>query len=188
MVKYEVIVTTSNLAQATTMNNVFIKLVGTDGESNRTWLTSILGTATFILGAQSKFNVSCPATLGKLVLIELDKKALPLLPEDSWFPSKVQVKSPEGNTYNFPIYRWINDFEVHLFREGTALRIFEDSHHLGKYCREKELKLRERQYCWDVYEEGLPHCIQVDNPLSLPCEVRFSFTKTTQFLLTASTG
>ncbi|XP_035516964.1 arachidonate 12-lipoxygenase, 12R-type-like [Morone saxatilis] len=188
MVKYEVIVTTANLAQATTTNNVFIKLVGTDGESKRTWLTSIKGTATFYLGAESNFSVSCPTSLGKLVLIEVDKKPLPLFPEDSWFPCKVKVKSPEGDIYNFPIYRWIADNEVHLFREGTALRIFDDNHHLGKYSIEKELKQREQLYSWDVYEEGLPHCIKADNPLSLPCEVRFSFTKTTEFLYTASTG
>ncbi|XP_070712351.1 arachidonate 12-lipoxygenase, 12R-type-like [Pempheris klunzingeri] len=188
MVKYEVIVTTANLAQATTTNNVFIKLVGMDGESNRTWLTSIKGTATFYLGAESKFSVSCPTSLGKLVLVEIDKKPLPLFPEDSWFPSKVKVKSPEGDIYNFPIYRWITDSEVHLFREGTALRILDDDHHLGKYSREKELKQREQLYSWAVYKEGLTHCIKADNPLSLPCEVRFSFTKTTEFLYTASTG
>lgn len=53
MVKYELIVTTANLAQATTTNNVSIKLVGTDGESKRTWLTSIKGSATFFMGAVS---------------------------------------------------------------------------------------------------------------------------------------
>lgn len=54
MVKYEVIVTTANLAQAATTNTVFIKLVGTDGESKRTWLKSIKGAATFFVGAVSQ--------------------------------------------------------------------------------------------------------------------------------------
>lgn len=69
----------------------------------------------------STFTVSCPVSIGKLVLIELDKQHLPLFPEDSWFPAKVVVKSPEGDTYNFPVYRWITDSEVHRFREGTGL-------------------------------------------------------------------
>ncbi|KAF3852551.1 hypothetical protein F7725_005906 [Dissostichus mawsoni] len=69
-----------------------------------------------------------------------------MFPEDSWFPDKVEVRSPEGDDYNFPIYRWIADSEVQLFREGTALRILDDNHHLGKYSREKELKLREELY------------------------------------------
>lgn len=42
------------------------------------------------------------------------------MPEDSWFPNKVEVKSPEGDIYNFPIYRWITDSKVHRFREGTG--------------------------------------------------------------------
>lgn len=43
MAKYKVTVHTHNIATATTMNNVFIKLVGEKGESKRTWLTSLRG-------------------------------------------------------------------------------------------------------------------------------------------------
>uniref|UniRef100_A0A3Q1IYD3 Arachidonate 15-lipoxygenase B-like n=1 Tax=Anabas testudineus TaxID=64144 RepID=A0A3Q1IYD3_ANATE len=182
MVNYKVTVYTGDLAGATTLNNVYIKLVGTDGESQRKWMTGLKG------ATMSTITVSCPTSLGKLVLIQLDKQRLPLIPEDSWFPAKVEVKSPCGDTYKFPIYRWITDSEVHHFREGTALRVFEDDNHLGAYSREKELKQRSKDYCWDVFVEGIPHCIKVDNPLDLPCEVRFSFTKTTEFAFTASTG
>ncbi|XP_028258113.1 arachidonate 12-lipoxygenase, 12R-type-like [Parambassis ranga] len=188
MVDYKVTITTANVAGATTFNNVFIKLVGTDGESEHKWLVSLKGAASFTRGAVSNFTVSCPTSIGKLVLIELDKQQLPLFPEDSWFPAKVEVKSSQGDVYNFPIYRWITDSKVHRFREGGALRVFDDSHHLGRYSRQQELKQREQDYRWDVYTEGIPHCIKAENPLSLPCEVRFSFTKTTEFLFTASTG
>ncbi|GAA6214827.1 arachidonate 12-lipoxygenase, 12R-type-like [Lates japonicus] len=188
MVCYTVTVYTSDLTTATTFNNVFIKLVGTDGESNRQWLTSLKGAATFFRGAVSHFSVCCPKSLGKLVLIELDKKSVLLFPEDSWFPAKVEVKSPEGDTYHFPIYRWITDSEVHRFREATALKVFEDNHHLGRYARQQELQERAQDYRWDVYAEGIPHCIKTEDPLSLPCEVRFSFTKTTEFLFTASSA
>lgn len=132
---------------------------------------------THILSAclqESKFSLYCPTSLGKLVLIEIDKQRLPLFPEDAWFAAKVKVKSPEGDIYTFPIYRWISGSEVQLFREGTglwnrclditlsrkmrgqtrliyiffssALKITDDSHHLGKYSREKEMKLREQLY------------------------------------------
>ncbi|XP_059185720.1 arachidonate 12-lipoxygenase, 12R-type-like [Centropristis striata] len=188
MVTYKVTVSTGYLAGATTFNNVFIKLVGTDGESEHKWLMGLKGASSFMKGVVSSFYVCCPASLGKLVLVELDKQRLPLFPEDSWFPTKVEVNSPEGDTYNFPIYRWITDSEVHRFREGTALTVFEDNHHLGRYSRQQELIQREKDYRWDVYVEGIPHCIKTDNPLDLPCEVRFSFTKTTEFLYTASTG
>ncbi|MED6281517.1 hypothetical protein CHARACLAT_022421 [Characodon lateralis] len=146
MLDYEVTVFTANRAAATTFNNVFIKLVGTSGESERKWLLSIRGASAFVRGVVATFTVSCPTSLGKLLLIELDKQPLVLFPEDSWFPAKVAVKSPEGDTYNFPVYRWITDSQVHRFREGTALRGFEDNHHLGRYSREQELKQRQKNY------------------------------------------
>ncbi|KAM6972656.1 polyunsaturated fatty acid lipoxygenase ALOX15B [Aplochiton taeniatus] len=188
MVKYKVTVSTGKFAGATTMNNVFIKLVGEDGESKRTWLASLKGAATFYQGAVSNFDVSCPKSLGKLVLIELDKQPLPLFRADDWFCSKVEVGAPEGQSYLFPVYQWISDKEVQLVREATALRPFEDTHPLGQYSRMKELKKRKELYCWDSYAEGIPHNLKVDNPLDLPAEVRFSFTKTTQFLFTASSA
>ncbi|KAM3623573.1 uncharacterized protein V6R79_012816 [Siganus canaliculatus] len=188
MVHYKVTVHTAYLAGASTVNSIFIKLVGTEGEADRKWLMGLKGAASFIKGTSSCFTISCDRTIGKLVLIELDKQRAPLFPEDSWFPAKVEVLSPEGHTYTFPIYRWITDCEVHRFREGTALTVVQDEHHLGRYSREKELKQREVDYRWDVYAEGIPHCIMTDNPLSLPCEVRFSFTKTTEFFFTASAG
>uniref|UniRef100_A0A087Y4B0 Lipoxygenase domain-containing protein n=1 Tax=Poecilia formosa TaxID=48698 RepID=A0A087Y4B0_POEFO len=188
MVDYEVTVYTANRTAATTFNNVFLKLVGTNGESERKRLLSLRGPSAFVRGAVASFTVSSPTFLGKLVLVELDKQPLLLFPEDSWFPAKVEVKSPDGDIYNFPVYRWISDSKVHRFREGTALKGFEDSHHLGRYSREQELKQRQKDYCWDVYVEGIPHCIKTDGPSSLPPEVRFSFTKQTEFIFTTSTG
>ncbi|XP_070769646.1 arachidonate 12-lipoxygenase, 12R-type-like [Enoplosus armatus] len=186
MVKYEVTVSTGDRIYAATFNNVYIKLVGTEGESEHQWLMSFA--TSFNRSAVSTFTVSCPVSIGKLILIELDKQCLLLFPEDNWFPDKVEVKSPEGDTYNFPIYRWITDSEVHFFREGTALKVYDDIHPLGQYSREKELKQREKDYRWDVYVEGIPHCMKAEGPLSLPLEVRFSFTKTTEFYFTAATG
>uniref|UniRef100_A0A3B3TU41 Hydroperoxide isomerase ALOXE3-like n=1 Tax=Poecilia latipinna TaxID=48699 RepID=A0A3B3TU41_9TELE len=180
MVDYEVTVYTANRTAATTFNNVFIKLVGTSGESERKWLFNLKGASV------ASFTVSCPMSLGKLVLVELDKKPLLLFPEDSWFPAKVEVKSPDGDIYNFPVYRWISDSKVHRFREGTGPS--NSRKFCSKYSREQELKQRQKDYCWDVYVEGIPHCIKTDGPSSLPPEVRFSFTKQTEFLFTASTG
>ncbi|XP_010886727.2 hydroperoxide isomerase ALOXE3-like [Esox lucius] len=187
MAKYVVTVHTYNIANATTMNNVYIKLVGEKGESKRTWLFHLDGG--FIQGTTScPFEVSCPTSLGRLLLIELDLQSLPLLPTDGWFPSKIVVKTPEGDTCHFPVYRWILDKEVHRFREGTAKRLCDEESNLAKYSREKEIKTRTEQYCWDTYKEGFPGNVKTDNPLTLPPEVRFSFSKTTQFVFTAATG
>ncbi|KAM7419360.1 hypothetical protein PAMA_016470 [Pampus argenteus] len=66
--------------------------------------------------------------------------------------------------------------------KSESLRAFEDTHHLGKYSREQELKQREEDYRWDVYLEGISHNIKAEDPLSLPCEVRFSFTEIRVFV------
>ncbi|XP_036955662.1 polyunsaturated fatty acid lipoxygenase ALOX15B-like isoform X2 [Acanthopagrus latus] len=187
MVDYEVTVFTGSLDQAATYSDVYIKLVGTDGESHRTQLIDHKGSLAFIKGAVSSFTVPCSVSIGKLLLIELDKQRFSFFPNEDWFPAKVEIKSPEEVTYTVPIYRWITDSKVHHFREGTALRVFEDNRRLGKY-RDKELKRRKEEYCWEVYKEGIPHCIKAKNPCSLPPEVRFSFTKTMQFAFTAVTG
>uniref|UniRef100_A0AAX7UA20 Arachidonate 15-lipoxygenase type B n=1 Tax=Astatotilapia calliptera TaxID=8154 RepID=A0AAX7UA20_ASTCA len=167
MVQYKVTVFTGDCLNSTTLNNVFIKLVGTDGESDRTWLMGLKGATSFVIGAVSLKYVSCPTSLGNLVLIELDKQSLPLFPEDAWFCAKVEVKSPEGDIYSFPIYRWIADSKVHRFKDGKGL---------GN-CREED-------YRWDAYAEKIPHSMKAENPFSLPYEVQFSFTKTTEFLYT----
>ncbi|XP_061586510.1 polyunsaturated fatty acid lipoxygenase ALOX15B-like [Cololabis saira] len=187
MAEYEVAVFTDNRVAATTFNNVFIKLVGTEGESERTRLVSKKGMFLFTRGAVSYFTVWCPTSIGKLLLIEIDKQALPLFPQDDWFPSKVEVKSPEGCTYMFPIYRWVCDDKVQQFREAIALRVFDDNHHLGRHARQLELKQREEDYCWDVYNEGIPHCLKADELGSLPYEVQFSFTKNLEFNFSTTT-
>lgn len=53
MVYYHVTVSTAFVAAAGTFNNVFIKLVGEDGESVRKWLISFKGAAAFVKGAVS---------------------------------------------------------------------------------------------------------------------------------------
>ncbi|XP_078022370.1 polyunsaturated fatty acid lipoxygenase ALOX15B-like isoform X2 [Epinephelus lanceolatus] len=116
MADYQVTVSTSYLDDAGTCDHVFIKLVGKDGESKRTRLMDSKGESSFIRGAVSTFTMSCPASIGKLVLIELEKQ--PSQNPDKWFPTKVEVKSPEGDTFKFLICRWITDSEVYRFREG----------------------------------------------------------------------
>ncbi|XP_034446549.1 hydroperoxide isomerase ALOXE3-like [Hippoglossus hippoglossus] len=187
MVNYEVTVYTTNCALATTINNVYIKLVGSEGESNRSWLWGFKGSLALFKGDVAHFTVSCRKSLGTLFLIELDKQHF-LLFQDSWYPSKVEVRSPEGDTYCFPVHRWITDREVHLFREGKAVIAFEETHPLAKDAREQELIGRKKDYCWEELKEGLPHCIKGKSPLSLPPEVRFSYTKDIEFVWTAATG
>ncbi|XP_057699378.1 arachidonate 12-lipoxygenase, 12R-type-like [Corythoichthys intestinalis] len=184
MVDYEVTVYTGKRVNATTLNNVHIKLVGEYGESDRTWLNSFYICA----GSVSTYTVSCQNSLGQLILIELDKRPRLLCPDDAWFPDKVEIKCHEGDIYTFPVYCWLSDSETHRFREGKALRIFDETCPLGKYARKNELTQRSEDYSWSVYAPGVPHTIKADGPMSLPAEVQFSFTKEIEFGYTALAG
>ncbi|XP_062334824.1 polyunsaturated fatty acid lipoxygenase ALOX15B-like [Osmerus eperlanus] len=180
MMSYSVTVHAGGMVGSGILHCVYIKLVGTKGESTRQYADRDLTypTETYAL------TIECPTSLGDLVVLELDKQ--PLLVPDNWFCAKVTVVTPEKNTAHFPCYRWISDNKIHYFRDGKAKRVFDDINPLAKSCRQKELKERAQDYRWDLYKKGLPHCMKSEGPLSLPLEVRFSFTKETEFLLTAA--
>ncbi|KAM8843195.1 polyunsaturated fatty acid lipoxygenase ALOX15B-like [Synchiropus picturatus] len=183
MATYQVKVQTVCLLEADTLNNVYIQLVGTDGQSEFQLLeatkVSILG------GTVSKVSVSCRASLGKLLLVNVKKERNII--NDSWFPSHAEVTSPEGLSVCFPIYCWISDGAIHSFRAGEALRIFED-YPLGVQNRQQEVNIRKEQFCWKVYLEGIPHCMEADTPAEIPDTFQFSPVKKTEFALTAASG
>uniref|UniRef100_A0A3Q4MQ93 Hydroperoxide isomerase ALOXE3-like n=2 Tax=Neolamprologus brichardi TaxID=32507 RepID=A0A3Q4MQ93_NEOBR len=126
---YEVIIFTGNVSNASTFNKIYIKLVGTDGESERTHLWSCV--PSFYRGAVSHFIVSCRKSLGHLALIELKKENQTLVPNKAWYPAKVDVTSPEGGKYSFPVYHWITNSKPHYFREGAATVFFSRLGRLG---------------------------------------------------------
>ncbi|KAI4832932.1 hypothetical protein KUCAC02_015868, partial [Chaenocephalus aceratus] len=177
MVNYKVTVFNGSPINAVTTNDVFIKLVGTDGEIEPNKLNAPI--------SFTSTQVAWPVPIGKLILIKLVKKKPKRSAEVDWFPAKVEVESPNGETHIFPIYRWITDSVEQSFREGTALRAFDDSTPEGRDSREQELNQREKDYCWHVYKEGIPHIMEATDVDSLPCEVRFSYTKTIVLKFTA---
>uniref|UniRef100_A0AAV2MFN6 Lipoxygenase n=1 Tax=Knipowitschia caucasica TaxID=637954 RepID=A0AAV2MFN6_KNICA len=174
MSTYEVTVFTGNRNWAGTSNNIYIKLIGRTGESDRTCITPLLTTG-FWSGQQTNVRLSCSESLGDLIMVELDKQSV--IQNDSWFVDKVEVQSPEGKVFKFPMYHWIQNEKVHSFMEGTAQILSQDQHHLTLAARKRELQLRKYEYCWTVYSEGLPHCIKAESASDLPPEVQFSFTK-----------
>uniref|UniRef100_A0A8C9RAL5 Hydroperoxide isomerase ALOXE3-like n=1 Tax=Scleropages formosus TaxID=113540 RepID=A0A8C9RAL5_SCLFO len=177
---YQVHVTTGDVLYAGTMNNVLIKLVGTDGESDQTLLYNKKGG--FYQGSVSEGNssVKCPVSLGKLVLIEVEKQKYSIFPEDDWFCSKIAVTTPDGDSVSFPCYRWLWDREKVVLMESTGI------------CSPPGLSTMQVPYLsptrWSVYMEGIPQCLKADSPTSLPAAVRFSFKKSTEFAFNNSYG
>uniref|UniRef100_A0A3B3XTB0 Lipoxygenase domain-containing protein n=1 Tax=Poecilia mexicana TaxID=48701 RepID=A0A3B3XTB0_9TELE len=112
MVSYKVNIYTGDLAHFSTFHDFRITLVGTDGESNPTKLTTWI--------PSFKLNVECTTPLGDLLAIIVQKEHHLLFPNGSWFVAKVVVESPMGDIYQFPIYRWITDCKDHYFQEGSG--------------------------------------------------------------------
>ncbi|KAG9346432.1 hypothetical protein JZ751_006743 [Albula glossodonta] len=157
MPTYNVKVTTGNILHASTMANVFLKLVGTEGESDRTRLVRFKGA--FLRGRTGEYKVYCPSSLGSLVLVQMDKQRIHFFPKDDWFCSKIVVTTPEKDTVHFPWYRWLSDGEVVAIRAGTAKRLCDDEHPLAVYNREKEKKGRTEEYrLAELKLKGLADC------------------------------
>ncbi|XP_074486015.1 hydroperoxide isomerase ALOXE3-like [Sebastes fasciatus] len=184
MVDYEVTISTSFLDDAGTSDNVFIKLLGFDGESEHTKLE---GDSPFARGAVSRFTVSCPASIGKLFQIQLQKQPLPERREDTkWFPTKVVVKSPEGDTEKVLILQWIDDSEVHCFRGPAAVYGMCMS---GNFISDiwDQFYPPEIDYSWHEPEEKIPHHMKAESFESLP-DGKFSLTKIAGLAYTSVTG
>uniref|UniRef100_A0A3B1KIA6 Uncharacterized protein n=1 Tax=Astyanax mexicanus TaxID=7994 RepID=A0A3B1KIA6_ASTMX len=139
MLEYKVSVVTGEMTWGGTMDNVFITLIGSEGESERTLLNK---------QGRDFFTVQTDASLGKIDLIGLEKEQYLFLFDDDWFCCKVVVKTPDQKELHFPCYRWINERQLVYLREGTGKTIL----HIW----------------WSQLAEGLPHTLNVDNVKDLP--------------------
>ncbi|KAH0626130.1 hypothetical protein JD844_000911 [Phrynosoma platyrhinos] len=118
MATYKVQVATGDYMLAGTYSRISIILVGTRGESTKQRLDN-LG-KDFVRGAVDEYQVSVEEDLGPLLLIRLHKERYLFFPEDSWFCSYVRVTSPQGETWHFPSYQWLEGYGILTLREGTG--------------------------------------------------------------------
>ncbi|XP_056302881.1 hydroperoxide isomerase ALOXE3 [Danio aesculapii] len=172
---YEVEVTTGSMAHAGTFDNIFITLIGTEGESERTKLDTY--GRDFNIGMKVTYKVTTRLSLGTLLLVRLEKDNFLFLPENDWFCSLVNVETPEKDVISFPCYQWMTKREVIELREAKATKIYEEQYPQLKEHRQNELKLNKEVYQYTEFKAGLPKQAAFQDPLSVPSAVRFSFTK-----------
>uniref|UniRef100_A0A3P9N3A4 Arachidonate 12-lipoxygenase, 12R-type-like n=1 Tax=Poecilia reticulata TaxID=8081 RepID=A0A3P9N3A4_POERE len=151
MAEYKVKVTTGTMKHSGTIDHIYVILIGTEGQSERTELNS-LG-MDFITGKAS-FKTS--SSLGKLLLVKVEKDPFLIFPEDEWFCCKVEVKTPEDEEILFPCYRWLSRGEFVELRAGKGL----------------SFKI------WKIINDGLPHITHFKDVFELFAEVRFPLSKT----------
>ncbi|KAM3861091.1 arachidonate 12-lipoxygenase, 12R-type-like [Diretmus argenteus] len=87
MAEYKVEVTTGNLPNAGTTDYIFITLIGSKGTSERKELDNY--GIDFAAGSTGTYKVKSSRSLGKLLLVKLEKDPFFFIDEDQWFCSKM---------------------------------------------------------------------------------------------------
>uniref|UniRef100_A0A3B5QML9 Hydroperoxide isomerase ALOXE3-like n=1 Tax=Xiphophorus maculatus TaxID=8083 RepID=A0A3B5QML9_XIPMA len=145
MAEYKLKVTTGAMKHAGTMDHIYVILLGTEGQSPRTELNN-LG-IDFITRA---YKVKTSSSLGKLLLVKVEKDPFLLFPEDEWYCSKIEVTTPEDEEIVFPCYRWISRGEFVELRGGKGLTFLKynitNQHPLLLNHRKKELEYKKSSY------------------------------------------
>ncbi|XP_036942275.1 hydroperoxide isomerase ALOXE3-like [Acanthopagrus latus] len=182
MAEYKLEVTTGNMTNAGTFDHMFVTLIGTGGKSERTELDNY--GADFKTGMTGIYTVKTSLSLGKLLLVKVEKDPFLVLPEDEWYCSKIVVTTPEGEVVLFPCYRWISRGELVELRGGRAVKIFEEDDPVLIENRQKELSLKRNLYQWEINDPKLPHISHFKDVSELPAEVSFSASRLMETLYT----
>ncbi|XP_070781616.1 hydroperoxide isomerase ALOXE3-like [Enoplosus armatus] len=181
MAEYKLEVTTGNMTNAGTFDNIHVTLFGTGGESGRTELNNF-GVG-FKTGMTGIYTVRTSLSLGKLLLVRVEKEPFFAFPEDEWYCSKIVVTTPEGDVVLFPCYRWISRGKLVELRGGRAMKVFEEDHPLLIDHREKELILKKSLYQWQISDQRLPHRSPFKHVTEIPAEICFSTSKSMEIIL-----
>ncbi|XP_060112479.1 polyunsaturated fatty acid lipoxygenase ALOX15B-like [Heteronotia binoei] len=181
MVVYTARVYTGTYQFSETLDRIYLTLVGTKGTSPETPL--VKWGPNFYIGAVSEYPITCSQDLGDISLIQITKKYI--LTQDSWYCNFVKVTSPQGKTYNFPVYQWIESSNTMEFREGKGKTPSLEALPPLQDHRKKELEERQESYKWKEYAPGMPHCLDVNSVLDLDTNSQFSSTKGTLFFTRA---
>ncbi|XP_034143865.1 hydroperoxide isomerase ALOXE3 [Esox lucius] len=133
-------------------------------------------------------SVITPSSLGRLLLVKLEKEKYLFFPEDELFCSTVVVTTPEKDVVHFPCYRWVSRGKAVELRGGKASKAFEDELPLLVDHRKKELDLHQGLFTWKAFADGLPHLNSVKEPTKLPVELAFSISKEVETTYTRESG
>ncbi|XP_048373375.1 polyunsaturated fatty acid lipoxygenase ALOX15B-like [Sphaerodactylus townsendi] len=182
MASYKVQVATGDFLGSGTFSSVSITLVGSKGEGQKLPLNN-LG-KDFIPGAVDEYEVSSDQDLGPLLLIRLHKEPSMFFAKDSWYCSFVKLINPQGETYHFPCYQWIEGHRTLELREGTGKLACDDAGNPLLLRRRAEgLQVRQDCYSWAEFAPGMPQCLAVESIEEMDTNMKFSFTKLSTFLL-----
>ncbi|XP_061609951.1 hydroperoxide isomerase ALOXE3-like [Phyllopteryx taeniolatus] len=174
MAEYKLEITRGKMFFAGTFDRILVTLLGSDGQSEKTDLNN--WGVDFMTGKTVTYTIKTISSLGKLLLVKLEKGPRFFLPEREWFCSKIVVTTPEGETLLFPCYRWLCNHEKMELRGGKAMKAFEDEHPLLIEHRKNELASKKSHFQWASINERLPSHNTFATS-SVPAEVRMSVSR-----------
>ncbi|XP_048010138.1 hydroperoxide isomerase ALOXE3-like [Megalobrama amblycephala] len=183
MVIYTVTAHTGQRLLAGTSSCIYIQLHGTEAKSDEHYLKQ--GYQGFWQGSEQAFDIHCKESLGELISVNLYSKPFMGLLYDQWFCDKILVNTPEGDKILFPCYSWLECHERLALRPAKASLVFQEINPIAHKQRIRQREEQQKLFRWRVYAEGTPQVIDYDTALTLPAEVRFSFTKETEFYSSA---
>ncbi|KAL7854288.1 hypothetical protein AOLI_G00211320 [Acnodon oligacanthus] len=156
-----------------TLQSIYIRLIGSTCDSKPQVLH------TFSLSSVRTSKVSCTKSVGTLMLVELEAKPswFKYFFQD-WFCAKLVVTTPEGEKIHFPCNQWLNSKKtVVSLSNDKAMLINKETNITLLNQRQQELAVRQQDFRWKKYQNGVPYIIDAEETSDLPEEVRFSFTK-----------
>ncbi|KAG5831451.1 hypothetical protein ANANG_G00303850 [Anguilla anguilla] len=128
-----------------------------------------------------RFDIEVAEDLGEIVLVKIEDRKY--IVKNDWYCRYIKVKTPSGETLEFPCYRWVvNDQEV-VLRDGRARLPQDDKTSLLKEHRRKELETRKKTYRWREWQPGLPMTIDAHTYKELPLDIQFDSKKTMDFTI-----
>ncbi|XP_068123007.1 hydroperoxide isomerase ALOXE3-like [Hyperolius riggenbachi] len=176
---YKLQIATGTDLSAGTCDNVSIILVGVQGESDKHQLPRHW--SNFQAGAVTDFEIIVQQDLGELLLVRLSTERYKTFNIDSWYCRYVNVTSPTGHLYQFPVYMWIPSSTSLDIPEGKGQILTESINPLLHEQRKAELLKKREVYRWRTYGEGVPQCIDVTDAKDLPPNEQFSFKRQKSF-------
>eukprot|EP00066_Takifugu_rubripes_P002284 XP_003964114.1 PREDICTED: arachidonate 5-lipoxygenase-like isoform X2 [Takifugu rubripes] len=161
-----------------TDNSVYITLVGTLQCSRRTLLDKPLHND-FARMSVDTYVIDIKEDLGEIIMVKLQKKKF--LVFDDWYCRSITVKTPSGQSVEFPCFRWLVDDKEVVLRDGQAILPQDDKSAPLMEHRDKELELRRKTYRWSEWQPGFPMSIDAVRYKDLPQDIQFDTRKEVDF-------
>ncbi|XP_075888149.1 polyunsaturated fatty acid lipoxygenase ALOX15B isoform X2 [Nelusetta ayraudi] len=165
---FEVKVHTSSGPKCGTFNSLWLKLIGSDGETPPVYVNEHL-----VPGSTCQVLVRSSSTLGRLLIIRLCLEIRPSFPNQAWHCAWVEVRrlTGEGKTeapsevQTFLCDRWLRpeDGTIELRSDKLCL-LMDETEEMLRQERFKYLQNQQELIRWQKFVDGAPHCVTLSLP------------------------